>query len=89
MSKYSVIQNNISADFEDQTVLLNVEKGEYFGLNEVGTFVWKILEKDSTSLEELVHSTVKNFAVEENQCRADIEVLIQNLLDEKLIEKTN
>ncbi|MFK7848124.1 MAG: PqqD family protein, partial [Rhodothermales bacterium] len=33
------------ADLEGEAVLLNIQSGRYFGLNEVGTSIWSLIKE--------------------------------------------
>jgi hypothetical protein len=39
-----VNESVVSADLDNETVLLNIETGLYFGLNELGSTIWSMLE---------------------------------------------
>jgi hypothetical protein len=68
-----------------ESVLLDTQRGIYFGLNAVGTHVWMQLQ-NGASLDDLVRSTVTCFEVTEQQCRSDIVRLLDDLLSQGLIE---
>lgn len=68
-----------------ESVLLDTQRGIYFGLNAVGTHVWMLLQ-EGVSLDDLVHSTVTCFDVTEQACRSDIVRLLDDLLGQGLIE---
>jgi hypothetical protein len=33
----------VAADMDGETVMMSIEAGEYFGLNDVGTFLWEFM----------------------------------------------
>lgn len=41
------------ADLEGEAVLLNIQSGRYFGLNEVGTSIWSLI-KEPQSVSEIL-----------------------------------
>lgn len=47
--------NLMIADLEGEAVLLNIQTGRYFGLNEVGTTVWSLLKKPCSIEDILTH----------------------------------
>lgn len=53
---------------EDETVLLNLASGQYFGLNRVGTRIWQLLTEGQTPA-----GIVDTIAVEFDAPRAEIE----------------
>ncbi len=43
------------ADLEGEAVLLNIQSGRYFGLNEVGTSIWSLI-KEPQSVSDIVEA---------------------------------
>lgn len=69
----------------DETVILNLESGIYFGLDSVGADVWKLLEKGCTlgdTLDKMVHM----YDAESEQIQKDLESLIYKLQASGLVE---
>jgi hypothetical protein len=78
----------LATSLGNETVLLNLSNGTYYGLNETGSFVWNLLEKNpsrSFQLEELRDEVRSHFDVEINQCEQDLQKLIQDLYSNDLI----
>jgi hypothetical protein len=67
-----------------ETVLLHMESGIYFGLDEVGTRVWELLETAST-LQEIFERMDEEFEVNREQLNVDVQAFLQELLDAELI----
>jgi DNA-binding ferritin-like protein (Dps family) len=72
--------------FELESVLLDLSSGYYFRLNEVGTYIWPLLD-GKHDLAEIVEEVVKRFEVSQRQAKKDISSFIQYLLTENLINK--
>ena len=53
-------------------------------VNEVGAFLWKFLQQETTE-EALVQSVVSEYEVEEETARQDIEEFLQQLKDNHII----
>jgi len=69
----------ILATFQgDRGVLLDYDRGEYYGLNDVATFVWKLL-KEGCSPKQLVERLTNEYDVPPDLARADLAVLLSNL----------
>ncbi len=69
----------LHADLEGETVMMSVLRGEYFGLNSVGSRVWALLETPQ-SLEQLCDVLVAEYAVDPVQCRQEVAVFLQDML---------
>jgi hypothetical protein len=68
-----------------ETVLLNLNNERYFGLDDVGTCMWKKLTTSPT-IEAAHESLLSDFAVEPEQLRRDLERLIDQLVEHELVE---
>ena len=77
----------IARRVDDEVVILNVETGRYFALNETGAAIWDRLEKDCT-VTELVAVVVAAYDVDEQQATGDVEDLVRHLADAGLVEES-
>ena len=73
-------------EFENESVLLNLSTGYYFRLNQVGTFIWPLIDKEN-NLGDIVNRVVDRFDVSRRQAKSDIHDFIEQLLSEQLIQK--
>lgn len=71
-----------------ESVLLNVEKERYFGLDPVGTRMWEVLTKAST-VEEAYNELLSAYDVEPQRLRQDLEALIDKLVANGLLETSD
>jgi hypothetical protein len=80
-----VSQDQVSCELGGEAAILNLKAGVYYGLNEVGARIWKlILEPKRVS--EIRDTILEEYQVEPDQCEVDVMVLLQDLLDNGLIE---
>jgi hypothetical protein len=70
---------------ENETVLLNLSTGYYFGLDDVGTRMWLALEKHGR-LEAAVFELMDEFDVDTAELQRDLQSLAQELCDQGLLE---
>ncbi|MGR3809354.1 PqqD family protein [Jiulongibacter sp. NS-SX5] len=85
--KYTLSNLQVSTSMGGESVILNHEAGTYFNLNDVGSSVWKILESGPATLDELSVSIAEQYETTVDDCKGDIEQLLKELMDEKLVEK--
>lgn len=83
-----VSQEQVSCDLSGESAILNLKAGAYYGLNEVGTTIWKLIQKPKR-VSELRDAILKGYEVDLHRCEADIMALLQDLLDNGLIEVRN
>lgn len=83
---YRLTENQISSELGGETVILNHAEGVYYGLDEVGTFVWQLLQQAPASFDALKDSIMATFDVDEQTCVQDLQELLNQLMHEKLVE---
>ena len=71
-------------ELEGEVVLLSMETGEYFSLNEVGAKIWVLITSD-WSIPNILESFMNQFDASEEQLLGDIEMFLKHLLEHKLI----
>ena len=70
----------------EETVLLDLESGTYFGLDDVGARIWQLLE-GGKSVAETCALLLAEYDVEASVLEHDALALVQKLVDAKLLEK--
>ncbi len=76
----------LSRELDDETVLLDLASGTYFGLNEVGASVWAML-KEEASVAEMREAIVQAYdGVTLETAAKDLEHLLGDLERRGLIE---
>jgi hypothetical protein len=86
-SKYRLTSQQISSNLSGEVIILDHEKGVYYGLDEIGALIWAELEKGTQTLEELCQVIMKEYEVEQETCQNDISLLLNDLIKEKLVEQ--
>lgn len=67
-----------------ETVLLHLANGTYYGLDETGTFVWSLL-KDGASLAAILDAAHARYGVAQNVLEADISSFLADLIKHDLL----
>ena len=83
-TKLTVPPHVISRLVEDETVLLDLESGMYFGLDGVGKRIWESIGEGFT-LGETIAVIVSEYEVEEDQARADVIGFASDLVERGLL----
>ena len=68
----------------DETVILNLESGMYFGLDGVGKRIWESIGQGRT-LGETAATIVSEFEVDEATAHADVVEFISDLVERGLL----
>ena len=72
--------------FDDELVVLDLNGGEYYGLDSVGALVWERIT-DGATASEAASAVVAAYDVGEERALSDVLALLGDLLDKGLIEK--
>ena len=65
----------ISQEVSGETVLLDLESENYFGLDEVGTRIWQLI-KETSDLQAIYKTLLEEYEVEEERLQTDLELLL-------------
>ena len=72
------VTNHASCELGGEAVLLNLDTGVYYGLDAVGTHIWKLLQQPR-SFAELRDLIVDEFDVAADRCEADLRPFVEAL----------
>ena len=75
----------LTATVDDDLVMFDAERGEYFGLDRVGRRIWELLETPR-SVGELCTALMTEFDVTPEACRADVGTFVDRLHEAELVE---
>ena len=75
----------ISQEVSGETVLLDLNSENYFGLDEVGTRVWQLIEA-SGKLQDIYDTMLAEYEVEPDQLLEDLEQLVTDIEKAGLVE---
>ena len=70
--------------FDGELVILDMERGEYFALDEIGARYWAAIENDASE-EELLDEIVSEYDVTREDASADLRTLRDELLARGLV----
>ena len=76
--------DQVSGDLDGKVVLLSIENGEYYNLNEVGSRIWALLENPLT-VAALIETLLTEFDVERATCAAEVQAFLARLQKDKLL----
>jgi HPt (histidine-containing phosphotransfer) domain-containing protein len=83
---YRLSAQQVASQLDDETIVLNHQRGIYYSLNEVGTLVWEQLQQGPATIDQLKEAVMAAFEIDDQTCLEDLKTLLQSLEDEKLIE---
>lgn len=75
--------SQVACEVGHEVVILHLEEGLYYGLNEVGARIWQLIQQPR-SLEEIADAIAAEFEVEPAQCLDDVRELVLDLARHQL-----
>ena len=80
----SIPPNVLSRGVADEEVLLDLSSQIYYGLNPVGSLVWRLLKKGLPPA-QIIAAVVSEFEVAPQQARRDVDAFIERLESKGLL----
>ena len=84
-SRIQVPPDVLVSDVGGESVFLNLKTESYFGLDDVGTRMWKLLTENET-VESAYQALLIEYDIDEAQLSSDLDALVQKLVDNGLVE---
>jgi hypothetical protein len=75
----------ISAGLEGNAVMMSIENGRYYGLNEIATDIWESLDTP-ISVSKLVSKLTEKYDVTKEQCEESVIAFLARLSSENIID---
>ncbi len=75
----------VHSEIDGEVVALDVSAGTCFGLNEVGSRVWQLLDR-ARAVAEICNCLSSEYAVDRVTLENDVFELLQRLVEERLVE---
>ena len=82
-------ETQVSADLtpgvSGELVVLDLERGVYYELNEVGAFIWRAVQ-EPVSVGSILEGLLNAYNVPAEECESDLSGILGKLLERGLIE---
>ena len=78
-------QGQVSADIGGEIVILDLASGSYLTLGGVGVRIWELLSQPR-AVSEIEDTVLREFEVEVELCRHDVQMVLRGLADRGVIE---
>ena len=83
-TKITTSKEALSQEVNGETVILDLKSESYFGLDEVGTRIWQLLQEHGDT-RKTFDIMLKEFDVDENQLEYDMNALLDELIKNGLV----
>lgn len=68
-----------------KVMLLELNTGNYFALNEIGSFIWDCIEEEKPA-SKILHAVMERYDVSSEKANAGILTFVESLKENRLIE---
>ena len=87
--KIQIKKDVIFKELDDEMIIMDMNSGRYFGLNETGAKIWSLLN-DHHNIGTIINLLHDEYEISKEKCKKEVIAFIQDILDKGLInvEKT-
>jgi len=79
-----VTDDQISAHLGEELVILGYNSTRYYGLDQVGIFIWEFLQKPR-KVADICRAVISEYEVKPDNCELDIIAFLEELRDNHLV----
>lgn len=87
LSSQSIVvasQAQVSSNLQEESVILDVQSGTYYGLNDVGASIWAIIQ-EPTTVASIQSAIISEYDVTPEACNQDVLDLLHQLMEIGLV----
>jgi hypothetical protein len=77
--------DQVSCDLEGEAAVLNLKTGVYYGLDDIGASIWRMLD-EPRRVDDLVDALLGEYEVDREECQRDVIALLGELAVRGLVE---
>lgn len=86
-SRVVASKDQVSSEVDNETVILSLTTGEYYGLNVVASHIWSLIQQER-SLREVRDVLMEAYdGIDEDGCTTQVIAVINDMLEMGLIER--
>ena len=78
-------EGNVVSDMGGEKVMLNIEKGKYYNLGELGGVIWELMNTP-IEVNRIITSLLSEYEVEKTECEQQVLSFVHSLHEEGLIQ---
>jgi len=78
------IEEIVASDIDGETVMMSVENGKYYGLDDIGSRIWELIERP-IRISDLIDRLLERFDVDRETCEKDVLKFLNELNDDRIL----
>lgn len=87
-SRVRIQEDVLFQELDGEAVLLNLKTGEYFGLDQIGTRIWQLLQEDG-ALSRTMEIILQEYDVTRERLTRDLLGLVKQMEDQGLLAEVS
>jgi hypothetical protein len=80
----SQIEEIVASDIDGETVMMSIENGKYYGMDDIGSRIWELIEKP-IKVSDLIATLLEKFDVDRETCERDVPKFLNELNEDKIL----
>ena len=80
----SQVEDIVASNVDGETVMMSIENGHYYGLDDIGSIIWELIEKP-TRVSDLIDMLVEKFTVDHETCEKDVLKFLNGLNEDNIL----
>jgi len=85
-TRMTACSDQVSCKVEDETVILSLRTGEYYGLNPVAAHIWDLLQQQERSVAEVRDALLAIYDVDEATCTDQVITVLRDMQSMELLD---
>jgi len=81
----TVSKDQVACDMAEESAILDLKSGQYYGLNPIGTRIWALIQ-EPTSVVDILSKLLNEYEVDAERCENDLLTLLEELERKGLVE---
>ena len=81
----TVSTSQLASNIGGETVILGLNGGRYYGLDDVGARIWQLIQQP-TEVRAIADTLVREYEVGRERCEADVVALLEKMIAAGLVE---
>ena len=80
----SQIEEIVASDIDGETVMMSVENGKYYGLDDIGSHIWELIERP-VKVSDLINTLIERYDVDHETCERDVLKFLNGLNEDEIL----
>jgi hypothetical protein len=76
---------NVVSDMDGEKVMLNITKGKYYNLGELGGIIWELMDT-TVEVNKIITALLSEYEIEKDECEHQVLAFINSIYEEGLIQ---